>query len=162
MWPLKAPIPHADRHADWPELTDHNHLVESARTRTYNCIAWAYGLSDRRLWPGNPPPPGYTWPGDVTGADEFDMLKSLYVKDGYSECDGGAREEGYEKVAIYVNANGPQHAALQLESGQWTSKLGGLEDIHHNTAEVLQGDFYGYPTAFLKRRRDQEEARPQI
>ena len=44
-------------------------------------------------------------------------------------------------IAIYCNFN-PQlktlevtHAARQLPSGKWTSKLGDADDIEHNTLE---------------------------
>ena len=82
------------------------------------------------------------------------MLKNLYINAGYEECEDGMLEEGYKKVAIYVNSDGPQHAALQMESGRWTSKLGSLEDIEHETPEVLNGDFYGNASVFLKKVRE--------
>jgi hypothetical protein len=37
----------------------------------------------------------------------------------------------------------PTHAALQLESGDWTSKLGDFEDISHSTIEAVSGPVYG-------------------
>lgn len=154
MWPIDAPVPLADRQETWPSLDDDNHLVKSVRTRIYNCIAWAYEINDRKLWPGQPPPPGYAWLPEVNGANELDMLKNLYINAGYEECEDGMLEEGYKKVAIYVNSDGPQHAALQMESGRWTSKLGSLEDIEHETPEVLNGDFYGNASVFLKKVRE--------
>ncbi len=83
-------------------------------------------------------------------------LKNLFLDAGYQECSDGTIEEEYKKVAIYVNDGGPQHAALQLESGRWTSKLGSLEDIEHDTLEALEGDFYGYARVFLRKHRAQE------
>ena len=47
----------------------------------------------------------------------------------------------------------PTHAALQLESGAWTSKLGDFEDIEHVTVDAVNGPLYGRPVAFLSRRR---------
>ncbi len=148
---MRSPPPYfIDRPNDWPNLTHDNHRVESWPTRVYNCIAWAYEVNDRRLWPGAV---GYFWPANITGADDLQTLKNLFIDAGYEECSDGLLEEGYKKVAIYVNNEGPQHAALQLESGHWTSKLGSLEDIEHHTLEALEGDFYGKATVFLKKPR---------
>jgi regulator of protease activity HflC (stomatin/prohibitin superfamily) len=44
----------------------------------------------------------------------------------------------------------PVHAARQLPSGMWTSKLGALEDIEHQL-EGLAGDRYGKIGQILKR-----------
>ena len=43
------------------------------------------------------------------------------------------------------------HVALQLPTGRWTSKLGGLEDIEHDTLKALEGIDYGEPVRFMKR-----------
>ena len=101
------------------------------------------------MWPGIQ---DYYWPPDVAGVDELRTLIQLYRDAGYEECDNGQREDGFKKVAIYVNQEGPQHIARQLESGRWTSKLGDLEDIEHDTLEILEGRFYGKATIFLKKR----------
>lgn len=101
------------------------------------------------MWPGVP---GYYWPSEVVGVDKLEALMQLYLGGGYEECDNGQREDGFEKVAIYVNQEGPQHAARQLESGRWTSKLGRCEDIEHDTLETLEGREYGKATVFLRKR----------
>jgi len=51
-----------------------------------------------------------------------------------------------EKVAIYVNNDGtPSHAARQLPSGDWVSKLGPNVDIEHTSPEAVGGDAgHGY------------------
>ena len=57
-----------------------------------------------------------------------------------------------KKIAIYVNPDGkPTHAARQLSSGQWTSKLGQLEGIEHNILEGLTGSEYGTVAVMMKR-----------
>ena len=40
-------------------------------------------------------------------------------------------EPGFEKVALYALGGVPKHAARQLSSGRWSSKLGDLEDVEH-------------------------------
>ncbi len=134
----------------FPNLTDDNHLIMSPETDNYNCIAWAYEVSNKRMWPGTP---DYYWPSGVTGPDELATLVQLYLDEGYEKCESGEPEEGYKKVAIYVNQEGPQHAALQLDSGRWTSKLGDLQDIQHDTLKALEGKEYGKATVFQKKHR---------
>ena len=139
-WPLRL---------IFPNLTNQNHSICSPPSENYNCIAWAYGVSNKLMWPGVP---GYYWPSEVVGVDKLEALMQLYLGGGYEECDNGQREDGFEKVAIYVNQEGPQHAARQLESGRWTSKLGRCEDIEHDTLETLEGREYGKATVFLRKR----------
>lgn len=135
----------------FPNLTDDNHLVMSPETDNYNCIAWAYEVSNKRMWPGAP---DYYWPSEVTETDELATLVQLYLHEGYEKCENGESEEGYKKVAIYVKEDCPSHAALQLESGRWTSKLGDLQDIQHDTLQALEGEEYGKASIFLKKRLD--------
>ncbi len=62
---------------------------------------------------------------------------------------------GFEKVALFVDAAGmPTHAARQVNSGAWTSKLGNSEDIEHEL-RALEGDIYGTVRLILKRRLPQ-------
>ena len=103
------------------------------------------------MWPGAP---DYYWPSEVTGTDELATLVQLYLDEGYEKCENGEPEEGHKKVAIYVKEDRPKHAALQLESGRWTSKLGNMQDIEHDTLEVLEGQEYGKATVFLKKHRN--------
>lgn len=61
-------------------------------------------------------------------------------------------DDGYEKVALYVdNAGIPTHMARQLPNGEWTSKLGQLEDISHNDLDALEGTQYGRLYCILAR-----------
>lgn len=133
----------------FPKLTDQNHSISSPATEDYNCVAWAYEVSNKKMWPGHP---DYYWPPDVTGVDNLRTLMQLYLDAGYEECDNGQREDEFKKVAIYVNQEGPKHVARQLESGRWTSKLGSLEDIEHDTLDILECKDYGKATVFLRKR----------
>ena len=61
-----------------------------------------------------------------------------------------------EKVAIFVSARtgAPTHAARQLPSGQWTSKLGAGIDIVHDDLEAVGGEMaleFGSVAAVLVR-----------
>ena len=71
---------------------------------------------------------------------------------GYAPCSGADLEPGFERVAIYADSRGtPKHAARQLPSGFWTSKLGSLQTIEHATLRALEGACYGHASTFLKR-----------
>jgi len=78
---------------------------------------------------------------------------------GYSLCYSSASELGIEKIAIYAKPDPitgtpiPTHAARQLESGHWTSKMGSLEDITHENADDVNGRLYGRPVYYMARQR---------
>jgi hypothetical protein len=55
------------------------------------------------------------------------------------------------KVAIYASGGELTHAARQLPDGQWTSKLGDLEDIEHDTLEALKCEEYGKPVLIMRK-----------
>lgn len=76
-----------------------------------------------------------------------------YESVGFVICADGSQEEGVEKIAIYSVGDEYMHAALQLASGKWTSKMGPDEDIEHDAPENLTGPCFGQVTAFMKRKR---------
>jgi hypothetical protein len=67
---------------------------------------------------------------------------------------------GFEKVAIFADELGePRHAARQLGSGEWTSKLGDHVDIEHEDLDVVGGHLYGEPRMYLRRRVSEGRSR---
>jgi hypothetical protein len=134
--------------AAFPKLAAAGYSVTSLATPRYNCIAWAAGEDQRRWWPFD-----YCfWPRGVARELTLDAFIAAYRSLGYSPCDSGAREAGYEKVVIYVTASGePTHAARQLPNGAWTSKLGNADDISHRTPEALEGPQYGVVRQYMRR-----------
>ena len=137
---------------EFERLGSNDYEGKSLRTPDYNCIAWAAGRDDQPWWPIDLKP--YYWP--VSPREEtLENFISAFELQGYSKCRGPKPKKGIEKVAIYVGPLGnPLHAARQLESGIWTSKIGDEEDIEHKTVFVLEGRLYGKAKVFLKRRRD--------
>lgn len=134
----------------FPKLNAQNHKTTSPRTTSYNCIAWAAGDTTRWWWPT---PHDYYWPYGVSIARTPAAFVSAFESIGYTQCNDSVFEEGFDKIAIYVNSLGEvAHAARQLGPQTWTSKLGSSEDITHEL-DVLEGAAYGKPTAFLKRRK---------
>jgi len=130
----------------FPNLTPENHELTSEKTIKYNCIAWAARNTDR-WWQ-----PGVHWPihasrEDLGIGDLVLAFKSL----GYHECSDEKLELGFEKLAIYGSGLMYTHVARQLPDGQWTSKLGQLEDITHSTTEALERSDYGEVVQFMKR-----------
>lgn len=138
-----------------PNLTADNCEVKSKATRRYNCLAWAAGEDFRNWWP-DPIGVGH-WPAGVERFVTTQAFLRAYGTMGFALCFDGTLEGGIEKVAIYgkgpPGAEVPTHAALQLESGEWTSKLGPFEDINHTTAEAVQGPVYGRVICYLSRPR---------
>jgi len=66
------------------------------------------------------------------------------------ETDSFELEIGFEKVAIYARDGTPLHAARQITSGKWVSKLGPREDIEHDL-HGLAGNIYGSVAVILVR-----------
>lgn len=129
---------------DFPRLTPANHRVTSPPSSDYNCVAWAAGDTDRWWQPFS------YWP---VSAEEYgpEELAAAFLALGYEDCDGPAREDSHLKVALYSSGAFYTHAARQLPSGQWTSKLGAEEDIEHDTPEDVGGGVYGEVFRYMKR-----------
>ena len=134
----------------FPKLNDYNHQKTSPKSSKYNCFAWATGHDDRWVDPYN----RRFW----LGADgSVDGVISHFAAFGYEECHNIDLDPEYEKVVIYAkHENGvqsPTHAARQLPTGWWTSKLGPNEDIEHSDPSDLNSNDYGEPICFMRRKR---------
>ncbi|MBV9761031.1 MAG: hypothetical protein JO340_10750 [Acidobacteriaceae bacterium] len=138
---------------DLPFLTTENCEITSPATKRYNCLAWAAG-NNTQWWDPNPL---YRWPSDVPREISLDAVLTVYEKLGFTVCIGGEPEEDFEKIAIFAKkVSGrtvPTHAARQLASGKWTSKLGACEDISHETFDAVNGPLYGEAICFMSRRK---------
>jgi hypothetical protein len=99
------------------------------------------------------------WPPGVPRETTKEAFVKAYETLGFELCIGPMLEPGIEKLAIYTlrspfsGIESPMHAALQLESGEWTSKLGPLEDIVHLDATDVNGPAYGQPVVYMSRPR---------
>jgi hypothetical protein len=132
----------------FPRLRGAEYRIESPKDFDYNCIAHAVGEKGCCWWPdlGGQD----TWPAGVPREETTAAFVAAF---GYAVCAGEELETGFEKVALFANEHGvPTHAARQLESGRWTSKLGELEDIEHALHD-LEGAAYGSVVLLLKRPR---------
>lgn len=135
----------------FPNLVSQGYRIASPATPRYNCVAWAAGGDDAFWWPD--PMEQAFWPEDVPRQESIDAFVQAFRTLGYTPCGSARVAPGLEKVAIYVNERGtPTHVARQLPDGDWTSKLGRLEDIEHATLGGLEGSFYGSVRLIMSRR----------
>ena len=143
--------------AHFPNLRRGEYRKTSKKCFRYNCIAHAAERNDTWWWPciGT----GIYWPEGVPLEETVDCFVHAYATQGYEVCEhlNVEVEAGFQKLAIYVDDDGaPTHAARQLPSGEWTSKLGREEDIVHQKLEAV-GDAssgsvgYGRVHVILKR-----------
>jgi hypothetical protein len=138
---------------DFPLLRiGQNYSIDSAETLEYNCLAWTV-YSTVHSWDPEEVCGGY-WPPGVPKQNTVATWVAALQTQMYATCEDGKREQGFEKVAIFANADGePTHAARQLQDGRWTSKLGDGHDITHADLVCLEGNYYGSVVQYLKRRR---------
>jgi hypothetical protein len=123
--------------------------LTSEPTDEYNCIAWAMDDVQNFWWPSGK---GY-WPGRRKGQDlapTLDVFRAAFATRGYSSCSDATLEHGVQKVALYGIGSAIMHAARQLPSGYWTSKLGHHADIEHELQQI-EGQQYGYVVAYMSR-----------
>ena len=137
---------------DFPNLNDER-WEKTSEPAGYNCIAWS--LYDTRQWWEliGVPVRGYYWPPGIERDDTIDSWISIFEIHGYRVCADAELEPDFEKVAIYVKDNKPEHVTRQLITGAWTSKLRPDEEITHSTLQCLAGEIYGAIGIVLKRRR---------
>lgn len=134
----------------FPRLRETGYQITSPVTNEYNCIAWAAGETDRWWWP-DPSGSSY-WPEAAPRQETVEAFLIAFSFSGFEPCSSDSFEEGFEKVAIYANAQGqPTHMARQLRNGRWTSKLGKLEDLEHRLDGLDGSTVYGMVAQCLKR-----------
>jgi hypothetical protein len=123
--------------AYFPALTDILSKQTSDPDSRYNCIAWAFGDNGRWWWPAR----AY-WPMQPAPASAMQAFEALFARDGWMATTSTDLEDGFMKIALYAMAGNPTHAARQLPTGLWTSKLGKSLDLSHELWE-LEGPKYG-------------------
>lgn len=117
----------------------------SEATIQYNCLAWALGI-DWAWYAPEPKCAGYVWFPGVERKWDVEIISTIVERHGYQRCPDSLVEEGFEKIVFFLDSDGrPEHFARQLENGKWTSKLGNLNDIEHDTLDsLLAPDTEGY------------------
>jgi len=135
---------------------DADFKLTSPATPDYNCISWAYSYSDRWMWPRS----GETncldgvlyWPDGIIDSEDVTAFVEAFKLKGYNLCDSWEHEEGYRRIALYVEkGTSCTHASRELSTGKWTSKLGQLPDIQHGNPFSIEGIAYGRVYCIMKR-----------
>ena len=134
--------------AIFPGLIGSIYDITSPIDPRYNCIAWAAGDS-QRWWEPDPMGIAY-WPPSAPREYSIEAYQRAFEAAGYLRCSDHAHESECRKVAIFADGSEPKHAARELNSSRWTSKLGRNVDISHDLF-ALAGKAYGAPMCFLKR-----------
>lgn len=145
--------PVEDIEARFPKLPRDGYRVTSPPDDAYNCVAWIARDTQRWWAPGVD---GYYWPEELGDGDSLMDFVRLFEHLGFSQSPGGAREDGVEKIAIYGAGREFDHVAFQREDGTWSSKLGQLGDVKHDTIASIQGTGpfeYGPVIVYMKRGR---------
>jgi hypothetical protein len=133
----------------FPGLAKGDYRITSPANPDYNCLAWAVADADKWWWPGPDAEREY-WPLGVVREITRSAFQAAFALLGYVVCASEDVEPGFEKVALFADASGkPKHAARQLATGRWTSKLGRMEDIEHALRD-LEGVVYGSVVLILK------------
>lgn len=141
----------------FPNLNRGEYRVTSEASTRYNCIAWAAGVNTNWWWPDPDPDSVTYWPAQAPSEETLASFRIVLESLGYRECVTDELEPGFEKVALFVDADGlPTHAARQLSNGNWTSKLGRWQDIEHQLLNALGGSasLYGEVVLLLRRPRN--------
>src|SRR5258708_7721831 len=118
---------HETTRAVLPNLTADNYRITSPTSWEYNCIAWTVAITTVWWWPV----PGRLGPPGVPREENLEAFRAALGTQGFSPCATAEMESGLEKIALYAVGPVPTHAARQLSTGWWTSKLGPSFDIEH-------------------------------
>lgn len=142
----------------FPTLARGGYRITSPPDDKYNCVAWI--ARDLRQW-WEPALDGGVWHRDVSeeelDAGDLAEYLALFRSWGFIECAHGDLEGGVEKIAIYATGEQFAHVAYQRSGGDWSSKLGKLNDVRHECVASLSGrGAHEYPPArlFMARRRE--------
>ena len=91
------------------------------------------------------------WPADVPREETVEAFLAAFAKLGYTPCEAGELQAGYEKIVLYTLDGKPTHATRQLPDGKWSSKLGKGPVATHNTPRGVEGPVYGTVCCYLRR-----------
>src|SRR5437773_2908427 len=110
----------------FPRLQGADWRVSSPPDDRYNCIAWAASVTTDWWWPVEADKS--CWPAGAPCEVTLAAFREAFATMGYVVCVGEELEVGFQKIAVFANDQAiPRHAARQLNTGRWTSKLGKLE-----------------------------------
>jgi hypothetical protein len=133
----------------------------SAVDYNYNCLSWALSCDKRPFENAK----GAFWPWKDIPDDSADGWAKVCEVHGFTltETENTDFVPGYEKIAIFQDAEGDLHATRQDRTGIWKSKLGDMgPDIDHVGLAGLEVA-YGKVVRVLQRKRsDWEKTGPNL
>lgn len=123
--------------------------IASPPDKNYNCMAFAMGDVGRR-WAPRRGGTGEYWPFEPLD-DHIGNFVAVFRSEGFHRCEHGQPENGFDKVALFVNDWGlVVHIAFQPGGTDcWLSKLGEMYDIKHEKVDAVGGSMYGWPAIYL-------------
>jgi hypothetical protein len=130
----------------FPNISNVLSKKTSEKSERYNCIAWAFEDTRKVWWPSR----RTYWPLNILGLTVSSAFESWFKSDGWEECENADFEPGFKKIALYGLGGQPTHAARQLPTGLWTSKLGQDIDLSHTLNDLI-GPQYGAPMKFYRK-----------
>jgi len=131
----------------FPNLSEEEFQTVGEPSIQYNCIAYAAG--DTSKWWDSIG--RRYWPVYATRSDSIESLIEVFAGLGFQQCQDSSVEVGYEKVALYEDQGEWTHAAAQIPTGRWRSKMGEGPVIEHRSPESLSGGIYGEATVYMRR-----------
>ncbi len=132
--------------ACFPGLVKAGYAITSHKDKSYNCVSFGVGDTSKK-WDGT-----QYWPPGVPRSPQLDSLVGACEYVGFKVCDTGEAEEGYEKIALYVDDNGFWGHVAKQHGNQWCSKLGDEEDVLHPTPHCFSDSVYHWHWVhFMKR-----------
>jgi len=141
----------------FPKLAqDKDFKITSPASSDYNCIAWAYIIKNRWMWPntgdGSFLDGIHYWPSNEILDDDVSHFIKAFELQGYIVCEECKFDPKYRKIALYAKDNSTKctHAAREQRDGFWTSKLGPYVDIQHGTPYTIENNTYGKVYCFMK------------
>jgi hypothetical protein len=135
---------------EFPNSSKEPFIITSPITRSYNCIAWAFGDTTKWYWPDEFLI-GF-WPKEISRECTLESFINLYKLIGYEVCDDESFEKDYDKIVIFTDKdNIPTHAAKQIDDTFWSSKLGEYHDVSHSKFSI-EGGNYGSFNVIMKRK----------
>lgn len=69
--------------------------VTSSPNVNYNCISWAYGVNNIKMWPSTP---GFFWSDNIKNDINLNSFIDLFESIGYSVCENDSLENGFLKI----------------------------------------------------------------
>lgn len=97
--------------AQIPRLSGREYRIESCKDPRYNCFAWAAG-DNTRVWSPTLIGGGVHWPPGIPAFPSLGGVLAAYQVVGFSECEHGALEHGYEQLAVFTDPTGDPRQLL--------------------------------------------------